>query len=185
MSNREPTSRKLRFDVFKRDAFICQYCGRHPPEIILEVDHISPVSEGGKTEIDNLVTSCFDCNRGKGKVPLSIIPQSLPDKAAEIQEKEAQLAGYRKILQAQVNREKRDCWRVADALIPDSSKTSIRKEIFLAIKRFLKRLDYHTVLEAAETANLKIPYSENRRFKYFCGTCWAKIRTAENEANCG
>jgi len=58
---------KLRFEVFKRDSFTCQYCGSTSPEVILEVDHIKPVINGGKENILNLLTSCFDCNRGKGK----------------------------------------------------------------------------------------------------------------------
>ena len=57
---------KLRFEVFKRDKHTCQYCGRSPPAVILEVDHIIPISSGGTDELSNLITSCFDCNRGKG-----------------------------------------------------------------------------------------------------------------------
>lgn len=60
-------SKKLRFEVFKRDSFKCQYCGKESPNVILEVDHIHPVSKSGKNDILNLITSCFDCNRGKGK----------------------------------------------------------------------------------------------------------------------
>lgn len=58
--------RKMRFAVFARDGFACVYCGRKSPEVELEADHRLPVSAGGKTEIDNLVTACRDCNRGKG-----------------------------------------------------------------------------------------------------------------------
>jgi len=67
MVERKPLSKKIRFEVFKRDSFTCQYCGSKAPEVILEVDHINPVSKGGKDEILNLVTSCYDCNRGKSK----------------------------------------------------------------------------------------------------------------------
>lgn len=62
---RQAISKKLRFEVFKRDSFTCQYCGRTAPNVILEIDHINPVSKGGKNNILNLVTSCMDCNRGK------------------------------------------------------------------------------------------------------------------------
>lgn len=62
--------KKTRFEVFKRDNFTCQYCGRKSPEVVLEIDHINPVSKGGTNNIMNLVTSCFDCNRGKGKTTL-------------------------------------------------------------------------------------------------------------------
>lgn len=40
---------KLRFDVFKRDKFQCVYCGRMPPDVTLEVDHIIPKACGGIT----------------------------------------------------------------------------------------------------------------------------------------
>jgi CO dehydrogenase/acetyl-CoA synthase alpha subunit len=71
MSKRKSLSKKIRFEVFKRDSFTCQYCGKSAPDVILEVDHINPVSNGGKDEIMNLITSCFDCNRGKSNVKIS------------------------------------------------------------------------------------------------------------------
>lgn len=70
-SKRKAISKKTRFEVFKRDSFTCQYCGRSAPDVILEVDHINPVNNGGDNDILNLITSCFDCNRGKGKKKLS------------------------------------------------------------------------------------------------------------------
>lgn len=71
-TRRKPITKKLRFEVFKRDAFTCQYCGRMAPDVILDVDHINPVSNGGDNDIVNLITSCKDCNRGKGKRKLLI-----------------------------------------------------------------------------------------------------------------
>lgn len=68
-----PISRKLRFEVFRRDNFTCQYCGRQTPAIILEVDHIFPKARGGHDDTQNLITSCFDCNRGKGPTLLGKI----------------------------------------------------------------------------------------------------------------
>ena len=68
---RKPLSKTLRFEVFKRDHFTCQYCGRSAPDVILEVDHITPVAEGGQDDIFNLITACGECNRGKGKKLLS------------------------------------------------------------------------------------------------------------------
>jgi hypothetical protein len=65
MSNRNSLSKKIRFEVFKRDSFKCQYCGKSAPNVILEVDHINPVSKGGDNDLLNLITSCYDCNRGK------------------------------------------------------------------------------------------------------------------------
>ena len=57
---------KLRFEVMKRDGYRCRICGRSASEgAKLEVDHIIPVSKGGKTIMSNLQTLCRECNRGK------------------------------------------------------------------------------------------------------------------------
>ena len=57
----------LRFAVMKRDHYRCRLCGKTADQgAWLEVDHITPVSKGGKTVLDNLWTLCFECNRGKG-----------------------------------------------------------------------------------------------------------------------
>lgn len=71
MAKRKSLTKKMRYEVFKRDKFTCQYCGRTAPDVVLEVDHIHPVSKGGTNDILNLVTSCKDCNRGKGDRTLS------------------------------------------------------------------------------------------------------------------
>ena len=55
-----------RFDILKRDNFTCQYCGRKAPSVILEVDHIIPISKGGEDTPENLITSCSLCNVQKG-----------------------------------------------------------------------------------------------------------------------
>ena len=64
-SKRKNISKKIRFEIFKRDKFTCQYCGQEAPDVVLNVDHINPVKNGGDNNITNLITSCFDCNNGK------------------------------------------------------------------------------------------------------------------------
>lgn len=66
MTERKPVGKKLRFEVFKRDNFTCQYCGAQAPDVVLHVDHINPVAGGGDNDIMNLITSCESCNLGKG-----------------------------------------------------------------------------------------------------------------------
>lgn len=70
MTQRKPLSKKARFEVFKRDKFTCQYCGASASDVVLEVDHIRPVADGGTNDITNLVTACINCNRGKGATKL-------------------------------------------------------------------------------------------------------------------
>lgn len=69
--SRATLSKSTRFEVFKRDKFTCQYCGRKAPDVLLHADHITPVSTGGSNDLMNLITSCADCNLGKGAVGLS------------------------------------------------------------------------------------------------------------------
>ena len=70
-SKRKSIAKSIRFEVFKRDGFRCQYCGSSAPEVVLQIDHIIPVAEGGTNEIINLITSCVDCNSGKSSKMLS------------------------------------------------------------------------------------------------------------------
>lgn len=64
---RKKMTPKLRYQVMRRDGHRCVICGRSAKDgVKLEVDHIFPVSKGGKTELNNLRTLCMDCNRGKG-----------------------------------------------------------------------------------------------------------------------
>jgi len=69
--SRQPIRKSVRFDVFKRDSFTCQYCGQKSPDVVLEIDHITPVADGGDNDILNLVTACKACNSGKSDRPLS------------------------------------------------------------------------------------------------------------------
>lgn len=60
-------TRAMRYDVLRRDGFRCVKCGRGGEDgVKLHVDHIKPVSRGGKSVMDNLQTLCEDCNCGKG-----------------------------------------------------------------------------------------------------------------------
>lgn len=68
---RNPVRKSVRFEVFKRDSFTCQYCGRKAPDVLLEIDHIEPASKGGTNDLLNLTTSCKDCNSGKSDKRLS------------------------------------------------------------------------------------------------------------------
>lgn len=60
------TLRLSRRNVYLRDGHMCQYCGRKPAVKELNLDHVTPRSQGGITSWDNLVTSCRRCNFRKG-----------------------------------------------------------------------------------------------------------------------
>ncbi len=61
-------SLKVRHAVLKRDGYQCVKCGASPEKdksVVLEVDHVVPVSRGGSSDIENLQTLCLACNQGK------------------------------------------------------------------------------------------------------------------------
>lgn len=168
-------STKTRFDVFKRDQFVCQYCGAHPPGAVLHVDHIVPVAGGGTNDEDNLITACDHCNFGKGARPLSDIPKSLNQKAADVAECEEQIRGYAEVMQAKRERIENDCKIVARMFADQYVRDDIRPEWFSSIKRFIKQLGLDETIEAMEIA-LSRDATEYQCFKYFCGVCWRKIK---------
>jgi hypothetical protein len=58
-------SRRLRYEILRRDNHQCRYCGATAPDVPLTVDHVTPVALGGSDDPTNLVTACKDCNAGK------------------------------------------------------------------------------------------------------------------------
>jgi hypothetical protein len=175
-SKRKSLSKKIRFEVFKRDGFICQYCGAHPPHAVLEVDHIHSVAAGGLNEMDNLVTACFDCNRGKSDRSLSDVPISLQEKAAEVIEREAQIKGYQAALSQKKHRIEEEGERVREVYERFNDGYTLNEKSMVTVRMFVERLGVHVVCDAMELAHAKA--RANQEFKYFCGICWNKIREA-------
>lgn len=55
-----------RLNIYARDHDTCQYCSRTLPRAELNLDHVLPRSQGGKTSWENVVCSCVPCNLRKG-----------------------------------------------------------------------------------------------------------------------
>lgn len=173
---RKSLSKKLRFDVFKRDEFQCVYCGAHPPSVTLQIDHIHPVAEGGSNKIENLITSCQPCNLGKGAKLLSNVPISLKEKASLIAEQEQQLKGYYEVIKEREDRLEKEMWMIADIIETDSPVNGMKNDWLRSIKRFLTHLGFYDVKDAAEIARSKFKYGGKKTFLYFCGICHNRVR---------
>ena len=66
--------RRIKFtrkNIYRRDNNTCQYCGRKLPTEELNLDHVIPLSRGGKNTWDNVVCSCIECNMRKGNRTLA------------------------------------------------------------------------------------------------------------------
>jgi hypothetical protein len=78
-------TKRLRFEVMRRDGFACHYCGRTPPDVKLTVDAVVPEALGGShKDPANLVTACGDCNGGKSSTsPDAPLVAAVADDAAK------------------------------------------------------------------------------------------------------
>jgi 5-methylcytosine-specific restriction endonuclease McrA len=54
-----------RRNIFKRDHYTCQYCGKQPGADALTIDHVVPRAQGGESRWDNCVLACLECNGRK------------------------------------------------------------------------------------------------------------------------
>lgn len=179
---RKSTGKRQRFEIFKRDCFACQYCGRTPPAVILEVDHITPVSKGGGNDSLNLITACFDCNRGKSDRTLD---QVLPTVEALIEEQKArrrQVLEYNKFL----TKARKDQDKEIDELGVYWHNNFREKDTYTfgpsrrpSIRKFLEYIPKQHIQDAIDTAFARVsPHGEDdtSTFKYFCGICWKRIK---------
>ncbi len=158
MERRKAIPKKVRFEVFKRDRFTCTYCGRKAPDVVLEVDHIIPVAEGGKNDIMNLTTSCRDCNRGKGKRTLS------DDSAIERQRVALEDAQDRREQMEMMLQWQRDLKDYEDKLVdfveeiltePYNEQWRLLPAIRAIIKRHIHSFGFENVVNAAYIAREK------------------------------
>lgn len=170
---REALSKKLRFDVFKRDLFTCQYCGQKPPAVILEVDHIVAVVVGGTNQMDNLATACFTCNRGKGANGLEVAPATLQERQEIILEKRAQLKAYERLLKREQRETNTDIDSVQAALLPEGD-VHFTDSFRSSIKQFLEHMSVIEIVEFAKLAAQRCSEPVSRT-KYLCGCCWRTI----------
>lgn len=178
MADRKPLGKKLRFEVFKRDGFRCQYCGQTPPAVVLHVDHIHPVAKGGSDDIDNLITSCQPCNSGKRDGLLSSAPATVAEKAAKITEAEEQLKAYRRLCQSKKRREDRDIDAIDLAfqrVYPGQQFAHhFRESVRL---NFIPYVEIDRLVSAMDLACSRMP-NPDRAIKYFCGVAWNLRREA-------
>lgn len=92
------TVRLSRQNIFLRDNHICQYCWQKFSEKKLTVDHVIPLSKGGRHEWTNVVTACSACNNKKGDKTLEKANMKLlnhPEKPRWLPSRDLDLDGNR------------------------------------------------------------------------------------------
>lgn len=170
-------SKRLRFEIFRRDNHACRYCGRAAPEVALTIDHVTPDTLGGPTEPGNLVTACAECNGGKS----SIAPDSpvVADVKEDALRWASAMAVAAQTYEAEFDHENDlddvfkhawDSWTYLGTKnnlpLPADWRSTIRR---LRSAGLTDRL----IVEAVETA---MHASKVRDvFRYFCGVAWNMV----------
>ena len=179
-------SKRLRFEVFKRDNFTCTYCRSKNNEIT--IDHVMPVALGGLDTPENLVTACIDCNAGKtSTAPNSDLVSDTSKNAAA--QTEAFKEELKKATADALQREK-----FADEFFEQWE--SIREEYGLSWASLDDRDDWETsVIRWRELgvspelfeANIRVAMRarhvpQRSRFRYFCAVMHNQLKEAFNKS---
>lgn len=161
-ARRRGISKKVRFEVFKRDGFKCAYCGAASPSVLLQIDHIEPIKLGGKNSMLNLVTACAGCNAGKSCRELSdesvVVKRRVQSEAeAELREQAlAALSWQRSLLDRQ-----REIARLAYAPLLDGTGLSLNEHGLQNAQNLISEVGVEDVVTAVGSCRELLRFSED------------------------
>ena len=178
-------SKRLRFEVLRRDNHTCRYCGGSAPDVVLTVDHVIPVALGGSDDPSNLVAACRDCNAGKSSSnPDAPLVETVADDALRWARAMEIVAQGRAVERDEAQRRYDDFlahwndWTFEyrgerkNIPLPGNWKSSVDQ--FLAAG--LDMDDLHELIEVAMPARCA------DEWRYFCGCCWRRITQMQEHA---
>lgn len=175
-------SKRMRYEVLRRDNHTCRYCGGSAPDVKLTVDHVVPVALGGSDDPTNLVAACKDCNAGKTSTsPDAPLVADIDAKAAAWDLALTQAIEARAARQMHVGMDVDyilEMWSDANphwAQAPQDAETTVEGFI-------VRGLNANDLEKAIDVATSKPGLAQRSRWSYFCGICWNMVREIEAEA---
>ncbi|WP_030724066.1 HNH endonuclease [Streptomyces sp. NRRL F-2580] len=181
-------SKRLRYEILRRDNHTCRYCGASAPAVPLRVDHVVPVALGGSDIPDNLVTSCEPCNSGKSSatVDASVVANVADDalRWAEALKQAAQVLTEQDLPKLSYRQTFLTAWQAWEI-----GRHSVRRSAELpadwksSIDRFrtagLPEESWDEIIEIAMTSPKVLPLNV---FRYCCGIAWRRVSDLQQEA---
>lgn len=170
-------SKRLRFEILRRDNHACTYCGATSPGVQLVVDHVNPVALGGTDDPSNLTTACEPCNTGKGSVPAGspLVAQVATDalrwsRAMKIAAEEAarDRQAMTEVLKAFVNAWTRYEQNGAELPTPADWYATV-EDVWRA------GLDVEAIVRNVDIAMSRRGLDVDSRWRYWCGCCWRQV----------
>lgn len=175
-------SKRVRYEVLRRDNHACRYCGAHAPEVVLTVDHVVPSVLGGSDDPSNLVAACRDCNAGKtSSAPDAPLVTDADDRAARWSAAMATVAQERARDRDERQRveeffydhwegNRPNQWHSSD--LPADWYSSVHQIMAAGLE-----LD-----DLAELVLVAFDSQASNKWKYFCGCCWTRVRQSQERA---
>jgi len=180
-------SKRLRYEILRRDNRTCRMCGASAPDVRLTVDHVTPVALGGIDAPANLATLCEPCNNGKSSTsPDAAVVADVSDdalrwsaavkQAAEnLRHQQRPKEEYRNTFLAEWNR-----WHIGNE---DGKKVPLPADWKQAIERFrvagIPEWMWADIVDVG-MANQKV--NPDNTFRYCCGVAWNKVTEIQAEA---
>lgn len=180
-------SKRVRYEVLRRDNHACRYCGGAAPDVVLTVDHVIPVALGGGDDPSNLVAACKDCNAGKTSTsPDAPVVADVNVRALEWAEAIKQAAEERRVSYArrtEIETWFLKVWKNWTYGGPNGDKytVAIPNDFGTSIHQFLAAgLEFHDLEELVGVA-MRCKTTKDE-WKYFCGCCWRRVEQAQERA---
>lgn len=180
-------SKRLRYEIFKRDGHTCRYCGATAPDVKLTIDHVTPEALGGTDTPDNLVTACGPCNSGK--------TSSTPDAAtvADVADDALRWAAAMKQAAEQFRQQETPKFEYRDAFLTEWNRWHVGKD---EAKKVPLPSDWKQAMDRFRVAGLPAwtwpdivdigmaneKVKPENTFRYCCGIAWNKVTAIQAEA---
>lgn len=178
-------SKRLRYEILRRDNHACRYCGGTAPDVVLTVDHVIPTALGGSDQPDNLVAACQDCNAGKSA--------SSPD-ASLVADVAADAMQYRKAIEYASKQVSRDVeslrslyeafdYAWADWKLPNGEEIPRPPDWRESLRTLRSAGITGPIFADAVTKAMTKPGIDHADiWRYFCGVCWRQADEIRNRA---
>lgn len=179
-------SKRLRYEVLRRDNHQCRYCGAAAPDATLTVDHVIPTALGGGDDPSNLVTACMPCNSGKSAtIPDGPLVRDVDESAlrwshAMAAAAEVALADLGKREEAYAEFD--DAWH--------SWSHGRRNDVVPRPPDWRRSIDSFTaaglpmpiLLDALQRAMESTKVSPDGTWRYMCGIAWSRVAEIQKAA---
>lgn len=183
-------SKRLRYEVLRRDNHTCRYCGASAPDVHLTVDHVLPVALGGTDEATNLVAACADCNSGKSS---SNPDQPLVDQVsrdavrwAEAVKRAANVIAKDRAAAYNYAQEVYDAWcefEYTPRWNADPEMIPLPDDWADSIEMFRQRgMPYALLADCARISLRRSTVSVNEKWRYFMGVAWRRLEEIQDAA---